>query len=88
MWGRRRPYFRIFNPVLQGQKFDTRGDYVRHWLPELRRLPDKYLHAPFSADKAILAAAGVRLGLDYPAPLVEHEVARQRALAALAVTKG
>ena len=82
------PYFRIFNPVLQGQKFDTRGDYVRHWLPELRRLPDKYLHAPFSADKAILAAAGVRLGLDYPAPLVEHEVARQRALAALAVTKG
>jgi deoxyribodipyrimidine photo-lyase len=78
------PYFRIFNPVLQGQKFDARGDYVRRWVPELRRLPDQALHAPFAAGKASLAAAGVRLGVDYPAPLVEHDFARQRALAALA----
>jgi deoxyribodipyrimidine photo-lyase len=78
------PYFRIFNPVLQGQKFDARGDYVRRWVPELRRLPDQDLHAPFAAGKASLAAAGVRLGVDYPAPLVEHDFARQRALAALA----
>ena len=81
------PYFRIFNPVLQGQKFDTRGDYVRRWVPELRRLPDKDLHAPFAAGKASLAAAGVRLGVDYPEPLVEHDFARQRALAALATIK-
>jgi deoxyribodipyrimidine photo-lyase len=81
------PYFRIFNPVLQGQKFDARGDYVRRWVPELRRLPDQALHAPFAAGKASLAAAGVRLGVDYPAPLVEHDFARQRALAALATIK-
>jgi len=82
------PYFRIFNPVLQGQKFDTRGDYVRRWVPELRRLPDQDLHAPFATSQARLAAAGVRLGVDYPEPLVEHDFARQRALAALATLKG
>lgn len=81
------PYFRIFNPVLQGQKFDARGDYVRRWVPELRRLPDRDLHAPFAAGQASLAAAGVRLGVDYPAPLVEHDFARQRALAALATLR-
>ncbi|MGB7552012.1 MAG: FAD-binding domain-containing protein, partial [Chromatiaceae bacterium] len=81
------PYFRIFNPVLQGQKFDPHGDYARRWLPELSRLSDKDIYAPFAANKASLAAAGVRLGVDYPEPLVEHDFARRRALGALAILK-
>ncbi len=81
------PYFRIFNPVLQGQKFDPGGDYARRWLPELRELSDKDIYAPFAANPASLAAAGVRLGVDYPEPLVDHNFARHRALAALATLK-
>lgn len=77
------PYFRIFNPVLQGQKFDPQGAYVRRWVPELTRLPDTCLHAPWTAPAAVLATAGVRLGRDYPAPLVDHATARREALAAL-----
>lgn len=78
------PYFRIFNPVLQGRKFDPAGVYIRRWLPELARLPDRFLHAPWLAPEGVLAQAGIRLGRDYPAPMVDHEEARQRALAALA----
>jgi deoxyribodipyrimidine photo-lyase len=74
------PYFRIFNPVTQGQKFDPKGAYVRHWVPELAKLPDKYLHAPWTAPDRVLAEAGVRLGSSYPAPIVDHKQARQRAL--------
>ena len=80
------PYFRIFNPVLQGEKFDSEGAYVRRWVPELAALPDKYLHRPWEAPADILAVAGVVLGCDYPAPVVDHAAARQRALAALAAT--
>ncbi|MCC5795507.1 MAG: deoxyribodipyrimidine photo-lyase [Chromatiales bacterium] len=76
------PFFRIFNPVLQGQKFDPDGHYVRRWVPELARLPDRWLQEPWSAPAEVLAAAGVLLGRDYPAPLVEHPAARERALAA------
>ncbi len=76
------PYFRIFNPITQGQKFDTNGDYVRQWCPELANLPDKYLHAPFEADTRTLAAASVELGKTYPKPIVRHAEARVRALAA------
>jgi deoxyribodipyrimidine photo-lyase len=78
------PYFRIFNPVLQGQKFDPHGTYVRQWVPELARLPDKLIHQPWKASPRELEAAGVRLGNDYPSPIVEHELARQRALEAFA----
>jgi deoxyribodipyrimidine photo-lyase len=78
------PYFRIFNPVTQGQKFDADGRYVRRWVPELRRLPDRWLHAPWTAPSEILSASGVRLGSDYPRPIVDHAEARQRALDALA----
>jgi deoxyribodipyrimidine photo-lyase len=78
------PYFRIFNPVLQGEKFDPDGAYVRRWVPELARLPDKLLHQPWTATPLELAAAGVELGRTYPLPIVDHKQARERALAAYA----
>ncbi|HSR56107.1 MAG TPA: FAD-binding domain-containing protein, partial [Alphaproteobacteria bacterium] len=74
------PYFRIFNPVLQGRKFDPSGHYVRRWVPEIGELPDRLIHAPWEADKAELEAAGIELGRDYPAPIVDHGFARTRAL--------
>jgi len=78
------PYFRIFNPMLQGAKFDPDGTYVRHWVPELAKIPDEFIHHPWDADPAVLASAGVALGRDYPHPLVNHGEARAAALAALA----
>jgi len=81
------PYFRIFNPVLQGERFDPAGDYVRRWVPELARLPNDHIHCPWSASPQVLAQAGITLGRDYPTPLVDHGVARQRALAAFASLK-
>jgi len=72
------PWFRIFNPTTQGEKFDPEGEYVRRWVPELARLPARYIHAPQAAPAAVLAEAGVRVGHDYPAPIVEHALARQR----------
>ncbi len=76
------PYFRIFNPVLQGQKFDPDGAYVRRWIPALAELPAKHLHAPWTAPPDVLTQAGVRLGDNYPRPIVDHGAARKRALAA------
>lgn len=76
------PYFRIFNPVTQGEKFDPAGEYVRRFIPELARLPDKFIHKPWEAPHPIRRAAGITLGDTYPAPIVQHEQARQRALAA------
>lgn len=81
------PYFRIFNPILQGQKFDPNGDYVRRFVPELARLDTKYIHAPWQAPSALLAEVGVLLGKTYPKPMIEHGFARKRALAALAAMK-
>jgi deoxyribodipyrimidine photo-lyase len=81
------PYFRIFNPVLQGEKFDPDGAYVRRWVPELARLPKSLIHKPWTAPREILTAAGVRLGATYPHPIVPHEVGRDRALAAFQATK-
>jgi deoxyribodipyrimidine photo-lyase len=72
------PWFRIFNPELQGRKFDPEGEYVRRWVPELARLPARFIHAPQAAPPQVLADAGVRIGYDYPAPIVEHGAARQR----------
>jgi len=77
------PYFRIFNPITQGQKFDPDGRYVRRWVPELARLGDRWLHAPWTAPPEVLRDAGVRLGSSYPRPIVEHELGRKRALDAL-----
>ena len=77
------PYFRIFNPIGQGERFDASGDYVRRWVPELAALPAKWIHAPWTAPKDVLAQARVGLGVDYPRPIVDHAEARARALNAL-----
>jgi deoxyribodipyrimidine photo-lyase len=74
------PYFRVFNPTLQARRFDPEGSYVRRWLPELERLPAAHLHTPWLAPSSALQAAGVRLGRNYPAPIVDHAAARQRFL--------
>jgi len=74
------PYFRVFNPVLQGEKFDPRGAYVRRWVPQLSRLPDKWVHQPWAAPAEVLAGAGVSLGTNYPRPLVDLKTSRLRAL--------
>ncbi|MBU6371760.1 MAG: DNA photolyase family protein [Alphaproteobacteria bacterium] len=76
------PYFRIFNPVSQGETYDPDGAYVRRWVPEIARLPNALLHRPWEADAAALRAAGVTLGETYPRPIIDHATARARALAA------
>lgn len=76
------PYFRIFNPVTQGNKFDPNGDYVRKYVPELSMLPDRYLHSPWEAPQDVLDDADVRLGENYPKPMVNLKESRERALAA------
>lgn len=82
------PYFRIFNPVLQGKTFDPQGTYVRRWVPELARLPTPLIHEPWLADTATRETAGVKLGETYPRPVVSHEAARRRALEAYERLKG
>ncbi|MBW8269778.1 cryptochrome/photolyase family protein [Caldovatus aquaticus] len=81
------PYFRIFNPVRQGERFDPEGRYVRRFVPELARLPDRFLHRPWEAPEAVRRAAGVVLGRDYPRPLVDPAAGRARALAAFAAMR-
>jgi len=76
------PYFRIFNPVLQGEKFDPAGEYVRQWVPELRDMPEQYIHKPWEASPLILKAAGVTLGQNYPEPVTGVKEGRERALRA------
>lgn len=78
------PYFRIFNPVTQGEKFDPEGNYVRKWVPELSRLETKYIHQPWTADNCTLVSAGIELGKTYPSPIVDLKATRQRALDAYA----
>jgi len=80
------PYFRIFNPILQGEKFDPDGDFVRAWRRELARLPARWIHRPFAAPADVLAQAGVTIGGNWPAPIVAHDFARRRALDAFAQT--
>ena len=77
------PYFRIFNPILQGRKFDPEGTYVRNWVPELAGLPAGGIHAPWEFSQSTLASAGIELGQTYPEPIVDHAAARARALRAL-----
>lgn len=76
------PYFRVFNPILQGQKFDPEGNYVRRWVPELANVPINYIHAPWEMPLALQKQAGCIVGSDYPAPIVDHAMARKRVLLA------
>lgn len=82
------PYFRIFNPMTQGEKFDADGEYVKKWCPELKDIPNKYIHKPWECPPLELQAAGVTLGEDYPHPIVDHKEARERALTALSEVTG
>ncbi|WP_092030416.1 deoxyribodipyrimidine photo-lyase [Bradyrhizobium sp. OK095] len=83
------PYFRVFNPTLQGEKFDPDGTYVRRWVPELKDVPAKLIHQPWQATPIELASTGVTLGKTYPQPIIDHAKGRERALAAYAkVRKG
>ena len=81
------PYFRIFNPMTQGMKFDPDGEYVKRWVPELAALPAKYIHQPWEATASELKSFGVTLGDNYPIPIIEHTFGRERALEALASLK-
>jgi deoxyribodipyrimidine photo-lyase len=76
------PYFRIFNPMSQGEKFDARGDYVRRWVPELKGLSNDWIHRPWEAPAGVLGEAGIELGKTYPKPMVDHAEARVQALEA------
>jgi len=81
------PYFRVFNPITQGEKFDETGAYVKKWCPEISRLPRKFLYSPWTAPQLVLQEAGVELGSNYPHPIIDHKVGRERALAAYATMK-
>ena len=74
------PFFRIFNPISQGERYDPQGEYVKRWCPELKDLPKKWIHRPWEAPDHVLDDAGVTLGTDYPVPMVDHAKARDRAL--------
>jgi deoxyribodipyrimidine photo-lyase len=76
------PYFRIFNPVTQSKKFDPNGQYIRKYLPELKNIPNKYIHLPSEIDNKLLVSYGVEIGKDYPSPIVDLSLSRERALSA------
>jgi len=78
------PFFRIFNPILQGKRFDPDGDFVRRWVPELESVPTSHVHEPWTMPADMQAATGCRIGANYPSPVVDHPAARARALEALA----
>jgi deoxyribodipyrimidine photo-lyase len=82
------PWFRIFNPVTQSEKFDAQGKFIRRYVPELTAVPDKLVHAPWRMPEAVQQSCGVVIGRDYPAPIVDHAVARNQTLARYAVVKG
>ena len=81
------PYFRIFNPITQGRKFDPQATYIKKYLPELSSLPIEYIFSPWEAPKTILEAAGIILGKNYPFPIVELKKSRESALGAFAKLK-
>ena len=81
------PFFRIFNPILQGEKFDKEGLYIKKWVPELSKMPSRYINKPWEADEMTLKAAGVALGENYPLPVVDHRQARENALSAYQAVK-
>jgi deoxyribodipyrimidine photo-lyase len=82
------PYFRIFNPILQGKKYDPEGAYVRRWVPELAHVPDRFIHEPWKMPADVQREAGCIIGQDYPSPIVDHRWARERALEAYGQARG
>ena len=82
------PYFRVFNPISQGERFDPDGAYVRQWVPELREVSSRWIHRPWQAPDGVLLAAGARLGKTYPLPIVDHAERRKIALQAFHSIKG
>jgi deoxyribodipyrimidine photo-lyase len=82
------PWFRIFNPVTQSEKFDAQGKFIRRYVPELQAVPDKWVHAPWRMPEAVQQSCGVVIGRDYPLPIVDHAEARSRTLARYEVVKG
>ena len=74
------PYFRIFNPILQGEKFDKNGEYTTKWVPELKNFPKEFLHRPWELDLELQKKINIVIGKDYPRPIVNHEIARTSAL--------
>ena len=82
------PYFRVFNPTLQAQKFDPSGAYIRRWLPELRHVPDTFIHEPWKMPTELQRSTFCRIGVDYPAPIVDHALARERAILAFRAAAG
>ena len=76
----RLPYFRIFNPIIQGEKFDPNGEYVKKYVPELSNIPNKFIHKPWEASPEILSDSGVELGENYPHPIVDLKQSRDHAL--------
>ena len=81
------PYFRIFNPTLQGKRFDPHGKYVKRWIPELSKVPEIWIHQPWQSSEETLSMAGIKLGKTYPFPIIDHDMARARALDAYKVTQ-
>jgi deoxyribodipyrimidine photo-lyase len=75
------PYFRVFNPTAQAQRYDPDGNYIRRWVPELRQVPEPYVHSPWEMPAGVQHEAGCQIGVDYPRPLLDHAWARDRALA-------
>ena len=74
------PFFRIFNPITQAEKFDKNADYIRRFVPELAKLPNKYIFSPWTASDTILSDANIKLGKDYPKPVIDYQFSRNRAL--------
>jgi deoxyribodipyrimidine photo-lyase len=81
------PYFRIFNPISQGKKFDPRGGYIRRYIPELESVPQQFIHTPWEMPNELQKKIGCVIGEDYPGPIVEHGIARERALEAYRVSR-
>ena len=81
------PYFRIFNPILQGEKFDKEGIYTKKWVPELQNMPIKFLYKPWELEKKYQEQVKVVIGVDYPLPMVDHVKARNAALEAFKTIK-
>ncbi len=82
------PYFRIFNPVLQSAKFDPQGRYIKTWVPELTSVPTEFIHAPWTMPLSLQISLGVRIGRDYPTPMVDHQEVRGRVLEAYRTSQG